>query len=131
MPKFFFSRSLICPKLDFTTNPFPRNFSRVLAFAGDSTITKFSILIPPKQHNIHELLPDCIKNLCKSKVFIKILNCRIKSHYTLTNRNLYMLDIFHRLMLHRTWGSLWCAYPDSLHEPPQYDPQVHEQSHPG
>ena len=35
-------KSLMCPKLDFTVKPLPRNFSIVLAFAGDSTITKFS-----------------------------------------------------------------------------------------
>src|SRR5690554_911621 len=34
-------RSAICPKLEETLKSFPRNFSIVFAFAGDSTITKF------------------------------------------------------------------------------------------
>ena len=42
MPKFFLDKSLICPKLDATVKPFPKNFSIVFAFAGDSTITRFS-----------------------------------------------------------------------------------------
>ena len=34
-------KSAICPKLEVTLKSFPKNFSIVLAFAGDSTITKF------------------------------------------------------------------------------------------
>ncbi len=34
-------RSAMCPKLEETLKSFPRNFSMVFAFAGDSTITKF------------------------------------------------------------------------------------------
>ena len=33
----------MCPKLAFTVKSFPKYFWNVLAFAGDSTITKFSI----------------------------------------------------------------------------------------
>ena len=40
-PKFFFFRSRMCPKLDMTLKSLPRNFSIVLALAGDSTMTKF------------------------------------------------------------------------------------------
>ncbi len=43
-PDSFLERSLICPKLDTTRKSFPRNFSMVFAFAGDSTITRFSII---------------------------------------------------------------------------------------
>ena len=44
IPKFFFDRSRICPKLLTTWKSCPRNFSMVFAFAGDSTITRFSII---------------------------------------------------------------------------------------
>ena len=40
-PKSFFLRSRMWPKLDSTLKSFPRNFSMVLALAGDSTITRF------------------------------------------------------------------------------------------
>ena len=40
-PNSFDGRSEICPKLEATLNSFPKNFSIVLALAGDSTITKF------------------------------------------------------------------------------------------
>ena len=38
-------KSAICPKLDSTLKSFPRNFSMVFAFAGDSTITKFFAIL--------------------------------------------------------------------------------------
>ena len=40
-PKSFEGKSDICPKLEATLKSLPKNFSIVLAFAGDSTITKF------------------------------------------------------------------------------------------
>ena len=40
-PNPFFTKSLICPKLDLTVKSLPKNPSMVFAFAGDSTITKF------------------------------------------------------------------------------------------
>src|ERR1043165_5134819 len=43
-PNPFFARSRTWPKLDFTVNPSPKNPSIVLAFAGDSTITKFLLI---------------------------------------------------------------------------------------
>ena len=46
----FFGRSLMCPTLDSTIYSDPRYFEIVLAFAGDSTITKdlaiINIFIP-------------------------------------------------------------------------------------
>ena len=38
-------RSAMCPKLDCTLKSFPKNFSIVFAFAGDSTITKFFAIV--------------------------------------------------------------------------------------
>src|SRR5690606_34511059 len=40
-PNSLLGRSAIWPKLEETLKSFPRNFSIVFAFAGDSTITKF------------------------------------------------------------------------------------------
>lgn len=40
----FFREVPDMPKLDLTTKSLPRNFSMVLALAGDSTITKFSCI---------------------------------------------------------------------------------------
>jgi hypothetical protein len=37
----------MCPKLDLTIKSFPRNFSIVLALAGDSTITRLSTIFLP------------------------------------------------------------------------------------
>ena len=44
-PSPFFAKSRMWPKLDFTVYSLPKNRSMVLALAGDSTITKFSIKI--------------------------------------------------------------------------------------
>ena len=44
IPIFFEGRSEICPKLEATLYPLPKNFSIVFAFAGDSTITKLSAI---------------------------------------------------------------------------------------
>ena len=41
MPRVDLGKSLICPKLDSTLKPRPRKRVIVLAFVGDSTITKF------------------------------------------------------------------------------------------
>ena len=53
-----FERSRIWPKLDLTMKSLPKNFSIVLALAGDSTITKFSCIVnrlymrKPKYRNL-------------------------------------------------------------------------------
>ena len=44
-PNSLVGKSAICPKLLSTLKSFPRNFSMVLAFAGDSTITKFFAIL--------------------------------------------------------------------------------------
>ena len=44
IPRSFFERSRMWPKLDLTMKSLPRNFSMVLALAGDSTMTKFSCM---------------------------------------------------------------------------------------
>ena len=41
----FFGKSLIWPTLDSTMKSDPRYFDIVLAFAGDSTITRFLLII--------------------------------------------------------------------------------------
>src|SRR5258706_1006463 len=41
IPMSAFARSRTCPYDDLTVKSFPRNFSMVLAFAGDSTMTRF------------------------------------------------------------------------------------------
>ena len=58
IPRSFFERSRIWPKLDLTMKSLPKNFSIVLALAGDSTITKFSCIVnrlymrKPKYRNL-------------------------------------------------------------------------------
>ena len=43
----------MCPLLETTLKSLPRNFSIVLAFAGDSTITKFFYIILDWMTNVY------------------------------------------------------------------------------
>ena len=55
-----FGRSLTCPTLDFTTYSFPKYLEIVLAFAGDSTITRLFVIffgvhfISEKSHPLNQ-----------------------------------------------------------------------------